>query len=57
MKQLYWRPRYFFNVDFKIIAEGVKIRSKCRWYKESEKSTKYVLNLKKGNQKNQFYGD
>ena len=28
-------------------AEGVKIRSKCQWYKESEKSTKYFINLEK----------
>ena len=27
------------------IAEGIKIRSKCQWYEESEKSTKYFLNL------------
>ena len=29
------------------IAEGVKIRSKCQWDEENEKSTKYFLNLKK----------
>ena len=29
------------------IAEGVKIRSKCHWYEEGEKSTKVFLNLKK----------
>ena len=29
------------------IAEGVKIRSKCQWYEEIEKSTKYFLNLEK----------
>ena len=29
------------------IAEGIKIRSKCQWYEESEKSTKYFLNLEK----------
>ena len=27
------------------IAEGVKIRSKCQWYEENEKSTKHSLNL------------
>ena len=31
------------------IAEGVKIRSKCQWYEEHEKSTKYFLNLEKTN--------
>ena len=29
------------------IAEGVKIRSKCQWDEENEKSTKYFLNHKK----------
>ena len=29
------------------IAEGVKLRSKCQWYEENEKSTKYFLNLGK----------
>ena len=29
------------------IAEGIKIRSKSQWYEESEKSTKYFLNLEK----------
>ena len=29
------------------IAEGLKIRSKSRWYEENEKSTKYFLYLKK----------
>ena len=29
------------------IAEQVKIWSKCQWYEESEKSTKYFLNLEK----------
>ena len=29
------------------IAEGMQVRSKCDWYKHSEKSTKYFLNLEK----------
>ena len=29
------------------IAIGVKIRSKCQWYEENEKSTKYFPNLEK----------
>ena len=29
------------------IAEGVKIRSRCQWYEENKKSTKYILNLEK----------
>ena len=28
-------------------AEGLKIRSKCQWYEEGEKSTKFFLNLEK----------
>ena len=32
------------------IAEGVKIRSKCRQYEEGEKSTELFLNLKKKQQ-------
>ena len=29
------------------IAEGIRIRSKCDWYKHGEKSTKFFLNLEK----------
>ena len=29
------------------IAEGIKVRSKCQWYEEGEKSTKLFLNLEK----------
>ena len=29
------------------IAQGIKVRSKCRWYKEGEKATKFFLNLEK----------
>ena len=34
------------------IAEGVRIKSKCDWYEQGEKSTKFFLNLEKqrGNQ-------
>ena len=34
------------------IAEGVRIRSKCNWYEQGKKSTKFFLNLEKhrGNQ-------
>ena len=34
------------------IAEGVRLRSKCEWYEQGEKSTKFFLNLEKhwGNQ-------
>ena len=29
------------------IAEGVRLRSKCDWYEQGEKSTKFLLNLEK----------
>ena len=39
------------------IAEGVKIRSKCQWYEENEKSIKYFLNLEKKHAENLSYED
>ena len=34
------------------IDEGIRLRSKCNWYEQGEKSTKFFLNLEKqqGNQ-------
>ena len=32
---------------FDNIAKGIRVRSKCQWYEEGEKSTKYFLNLEK----------
>ena len=29
------------------IAKGIKVRSKCQWYKQAEKSTNFILNLVK----------
>ena len=29
------------------IAEGIRVRSRCQWYEEGEKSTKFFLNLEK----------
>ena len=29
------------------IAEGIKVRSKCQWYEEGEKSTRFFLNIEK----------
>ena len=37
------------------IAVGVKIRSKCQWYEESEKLTKYFLNLDKKPSRKIYY--
>ena len=31
------------------IAEGIRIRSRCQWYEEGEKSSKSFLNLEKFN--------
>ena len=31
------------------IAEGIWIRSRCQWYKEGEKSSKFFLNREKSN--------
>ena len=32
---------------YKIKANGIKIRSKCEWYKHGKKSSKFFLNLEK----------
>ena len=32
------------------IAKGIKVRSKCQWYEQGEKSTKFFLNLEKTNE-------
>ena len=32
---------------YKIKANGIKIRSKCEWYKHGEKFSKFFLNLEK----------
>ena len=31
------------------IAEGTRIRSRCQWYEEGERSSKFFLNLEKFN--------
>ena len=31
------------------IAEGIRIRRRCQWYEECEKSSKFFLNLEKFN--------
>jgi hypothetical protein len=33
------------------VTEGIILRSKCKWYEEGEKSTKYFLNLERRNKK------
>ena len=32
------------------VADGVRVRSTCHWYKEGEKSNKFFLNLEKQSQ-------
>ena len=49
---------YVDNIDYKVFrqqldaiyeekAKGIKIRSKCNWYRLGEKSTKFSLKLEK----------
>ena len=33
--------------DLYYIAEGIKVRSKCQWYKEGKKTNTFFLNLEK----------
>ena len=35
------------EVIYDDIAEGIKVRSKCQWYENGEKSTTFFLNLEK----------
>ena len=32
---------------YKMITNGMKIRSKCEWYEHEERSSKFFLNLEK----------
>ena len=43
--------KYKRNVEeiYDNIAEGIRIRSRCQWYEEGEKSAKFFLNLEKFN--------
>ena len=43
----YTKCKKDLELTYQRIAEGVKIRSKCPWYEEGEKSTKFFLNLEK----------
>ena len=45
----YTKCKKDLELIYERIAEGVKIRSKCQWYEEGEKSTKFFLNLEKKN--------
>ena len=45
----YTKCKNDLELIYERIAEGAKIRSKCRWYEEGEKSTKLFLNLKEKN--------
>ena len=45
----YTKCKKDLEIIYQGIAEGVKIRSKCQWYEEGEKSTKFFLNLEKKN--------
>ena len=43
----YHKCKADLDETYENIAEGVKITSKCQWYKENAKSTKHFLNLEK----------
>ena len=43
----YTKCKKDLELIYKNIAESIKIRSKCQWYEEAEKWTKFFLNLKK----------
>ena len=43
----YTKYKKDIELIYERIAEGVKIRSKCQWYEEGEKSTKFFLISKK----------
>ena len=47
--KLYTKCKEELDAIYQNIAEGIKIRSKCNWYEQGEKSTKYFLNLEKKN--------
>ena len=46
---LYQSYRVELKEIYSEIAEGIRIRSKCQWYEEGEKSTKFFLDLEKNN--------
>ena len=48
----YERLKNDLELIYDHVAEGVKLRSKCDWYEQGEKSTKLFSNLEKqrGNQ-------
>ena len=37
---------------YKHITKGIKIRSRCQWYEDGEKFTKFFLNLEKARDRN-----
>ena len=43
----YTKCKKDLELIYERIAEGVRIRNKCQWYEEGEKSSKFFLNLKK----------
>ena len=43
----YTKCKNDFELIYYKIADGVKIRIKCQWYKEGEKSNNFFLNLEK----------
>ena len=42
---LYEKCKRDFELIYYNIAEGIRIRGRCQWYEEGEKSSKFFLNL------------
>ena len=42
---LYEKFKRDFELIYYNIAEGIRIRGRCQWYEEGEKSSKFFLNL------------
>lgn len=47
LRQILKNVKKYLKLIYDKIAEGGKIRNKCQWYEESEKSTNVFLNLER----------
>lgn len=47
LRQIFKNVKKYLKLIYDKIAEGGKIRNKCQWYEESEKSTNVFLNLER----------
>ena len=46
-RQKYYETKSEIEKIYEKFVEGAKARSKCTWYEEGEKSTKFFVNLEK----------